>query len=773
MIFLDFCCIIPWYMMERVMEERKIIHFHISGMHCASCARTIERGLEAVNGVRYAHVDLSTEEAEVCLDPVKVTPALVSSTIEALGYTPDMESEMNEAGLGGDRSNERKKEEETFRRRFLLSALFGVPLMILAMGPHLGLMALPVNAHLMSQFALTTLIMLICGTFFIRGIMGAIKTKRANMDTLIALGSGAAYLYSSFETALFFLGIRTGHPEVYFEAAGVLLMFILLGKWIEARARMKVALSYGRLKTLLPDTAVVIRNHKETEIPIKNLVPGDIVLVKPGQKIPLDGVIVKGYSSINESMLTGESIPVDKNEGDKVFGGTLNGQGSFRFKVTAARDKTLIAGIVKTIRDVQFSKPPIQHFADRVSEIFVPAVVVIALVTFLIWFWLVGATFGFSLKLAIAVLVVSCPCALGLATPTAIMMGSSVAAHHGILIKNTEVFEISRKINTLVLDKTGTVTLGRPVVQDVRFGTGSDEKTLLLEIGGIENQSEHALGEAITEFVRQHTDAPFPVPERFKTIPGKGIQATVNGKTFLIGKKIFLIEHKVEIRNELARYASGKEKEGVTVVWVAMGNILTGVISLTDPLREDSKESVRRLSHMVKKLVLLSGDNQASVTAVGKELGIEDVIANVLPDNKHTKIIELQRKRLCVAMVGDGINDAPALAQADIAIAMGRGTDLALETADIVILGPRFRGVADSFEICRKTFGKIRQNMMWALGYNLIGIPLAAGVFYPFTGWLLTPVFAGAAMAFSSVAVVFNSLSLSYLPLFNQKFKQK
>jgi Cu+-exporting ATPase len=643
------------------------------------------------------------------------------------------------------------KDEVTYwHNRFVVSLAFGIPLLYLAMAEWLGLPMPKFYAMPMAtvQFLLATPIMLAGWPFFVSGIPALLR-RAPNMDTLISLGTLAAYGWSVVVGVFAFLGRQIG--ELYFEIAGVLLLFIILGNYLEAITKGKTGEAIKKLLGLQAKTASVIRKGREIEIPVDEVKPGDIVLVKPGQKIPVDGLVVEGDSSVDESMISGESIPVEKTKGSKVIGATMNKTGSFTFRATKVGKDTVLAQIVRLVQEAQASKAPIQHLADRVAYYVVPAVIAISILSLLTWV-LLGYPFSFSLVSFVAVLIIACPCAIGLATPTAIMVGTGLGAERGILFKNAAALQAAHELDTVVFDKTGTLTKGEPELTDI-IPLGKFKSDQLLHwAASLEKKSEHPLAEAILRAVQGRQLLPVT---NFRAVPGKGVQGIVNGRHALLGNRALMGDIAFDkVEPVLQRL----ENEGKTAVFFAVGREIAGLIAVADTLKQSSKAAVRQLQGLGKRLVLLTGDNERVARAIAQQVGISEVIAGVLPRQKVEKIKELQEQGRTVGMVGDGINDAPALTQSDVGIAIGSGTDVAIESGDIVLIKEDLRDVAEAMRISAYTLRKIKQNLFWSFIYNAIGIPIAAGVLYPWTGWQLSPIIAGAAMAFSSVSVVVNSL---------------
>lgn len=727
------------------MTQEKIIS--LGGMHCASCAQLIERRLRKVPGVERAVVNYGTERAHVSYASDTVTTDQLIKAVVAAGY----QGSVLDRGHNTE-SMDKEAEIKKIRRTFWISLGLAIPVLILSMGMLIipGIEMIPYRGWL--QFLFATPIQFWSGWQFYRGSWDALRSRTANMDSLIALGTSAAYGYS----VVVVVGLIEG--EVYFEIGSILIAFVLLGKWLEARAKGKTNEAVKKLMGLAPKTAIVIRDGVEQEISMDQVQVGDVIRVKPGAKIPVDGTVEEGHSSVDESMVTGESIPIEKNPNDVVIGGTINTHGSFTYIATKVGKDTLLSGIIRLVEQAQASKAPIQRFADRVSAYFVPTVIAISLITFISWYFLAGQQFVPSLMAFVAVLVIACPCALGLATPTAIITGTGLGASRGILIKGGEALEAARKIDTVIFDKTGTLTNGKPTVTDVRVTPGNDEQMVIAVAASIEKQSEHPLAEAIVKHAEALNMALYHVTD-FAAIPGHGVRGIVGGVDTLLGNKTLMIDEGIDIAG-LAPHIEKMELGGKTVMLLAQNKKLTGCIAVADTVKETSAAAVAQLKKMKIEVVMITGDNTQTATAIAGQVGITHVLAEVLPHEKSYQVEQLQSIGKNVAFVGDGINDAPALAQADLGIAIGSGTDVALETGQIVLVKNDLRDVARGIRLSRKTFRKIVQNLFWALVYNVAGIPIAAGIFFPIFGWQLRPELAGAAMAFSSVSVVTNSLLL-------------
>lgn len=717
----------------------------ISGMSCAACAARIEKKLGKMEGVQKAVVNLASEKAAVEYDSSLIKVQDMIKAVEALGYGAERAEE-----VGADREKEqREKEIRRLRLELIVSAVLSSPLLF-AMVLMLFNADLPPFHDPYFQLAAATPVQFIIGFRFYKNAYFALRAKSANMDVLIAMGTTAAYFFSIYNA--FFAPMEHGvmMKELYFEAGAVIITLILLGKYLEAVAKGRTSDAIKKLMGLQAKTARVIRNGEELDIPIEEVEVGEIIIVRPGEKVPVDGKILDGNSSVDESMLTGESLPVEKKAGDYVIGATINKFGTFRFEATKVGKDTALSQIIRMVEDAQGSKAPIQKIADKVSGVFVPVVIAIALVTFIIWY-LVSGNLTSAIISAVSVLVIACPCALGLATPTAIMVGTGKGAENGILIKGGEHLEMTYKLDAVVLDKTGTITKGKPEVTDV-IALGSMDDDEILRIASItEKSSEHPLGAAIYEKGKNDCGA-LPDPEEFEAIPGRGVMAIVEGKMIYIGTRKLMLEKEVDVGRADA-IAAALEDEGKTAMLMAADGSLEAVIAVADTLKENSKEAIDELKKMGIDVYMITGDNKRTAAAIARQAGITNVLAEVLPENKAEEVDKLKKLGKKVAMVGDGINDAPALATADIGMAMGTGTDVAIEAADITLMRGDLMMIPAAIRLSRRTIRKIKQNLFWAFIYNIIGIPFAAF-------GLLNPMIAGGAMAFSSVSVVTNSLSL-------------
>ncbi len=717
----------------------------ITGMSCAACSAKIEKKLNKTDGIEQANVNLATGRASVEYDVTKVKINDIIKIIQDLGYSAQRAEEINQ-----DKERERsEKEINTLKLSLIISAVLSTPLVLAMLLSMLNIPLLSFLHNSYFQLAVATPVQFIIGFRFYKHAYYALRSKSANMDVLISMGTSAAYFFSLYN--VFFEEVQQGMMKnLYFEAAAVIITLILLGKYLEAVAKGKTSDAIKKLMGLQAKTARVIRNGIEEDIPIEEVMLGDIVVVRPGEKLPVDGKIIEGSSSIDESMLTGESIPVEKKAGDYVIGATINKVGTFRFEATKIGKDTALSQIIKMVEDAQGSKAPIQKIADQVSGIFVPVVVGIALVTFLIWYLTTGDITQAIIS-SVAVLVIACPCALGLATPTAIMVGTGKGAENGILIKGGEHLETAYKLNAVVLDKTGTITKGQPEVTDIVV-LGKFDKSEILKLAAItEKSSEHPLGVAIYEYGKKEFNL-IGDPDKFEAIPGRGVKSVVDNRVIYMGTRKLMKEQDIAMDNVEAAIAK-LEDEGKTAMLMAIDNTLEAMIAVADTLKESSKEAIDELQKMGIDVYMITGDNKRTANAIAKQVGITNVLAEVLPENKAEEVEKLMAKGKIVAMVGDGINDAPALATANIGMAMGTGTDVAIEAADITLMRGDLRTIPAAIRLSRKTMRKIKQNLFWAFFYNIIGIPFAAF-------GLLNPMIAGGAMAFSSVSVVTNSLSL-------------
>lgn len=747
-------------------EQSERVDLPIKGMTCAACARRIERRLSKTVGVESANVNFATSRATVEYDPERTAVSNLISAVRDVGYDVDEPDSEQEA---------RREEYLELRRKFIVAAVLSLPVLIIAMS-HGRIAALNFRGSEWLQLFLTAPVVFYSGAQFYRGAWAALRHRAADMNTLIATGTGAAFIYSVAATIFpkFFAAASSHSGEmmtmaertvvpVYFEAASVIIALILLGRMLESRARGRTGEAIRGLLKLQARLARVVRNNEELEIPVEEVASGDLVIVRPGEKIPVDGVVVEGSSAVDESMLTGESMPVEKLAGDEVFGATINKTGSFKFRATKVGKETALQQIVRMVEEAQGSKAPIARLADIISGIFTPIVICIAIATFVIWFVAAPVEVRFTMALVnfVSVLIIACPCALGLATPTAIMVGTGKGAESGVLIKGGESLEVAHKLDVIVLDKTGTITRGEPVVSDVLVNEHGNFKReeLLRLVASAEQRSEHPLGDAVVRRARA-LNLTLSEPARFNAIAGHGLEAEVDGHKILLGNLRLMSERGLAL-NGFDASAAEMSGEGKTPVFVSVDDNLVGVIAVADEVKPESARAVASMKKLGLEVLMMTGDNRRTALSVARQVGIERVLAEVLPDKKANEIKRLQlEEQKVVGMVGDGINDAPALAQADVGIAIGAGTDVAIEASDITLIRNDLGGVVTAIELSRATIRTIKQNLFWAFIYNVIGIPVAAGALYPFTGWLLSPILASAAMSLSSVSVVTNSLRL-------------
>ena len=739
----------------------------IGDMTCAACAQRVEKCIKKLDGVESVSVNFASEKAFVSYDPGLLRLSDIRAAVKKAGYKMLDDEKPKEA----DRY--KKNEIKIQRIKFAIAAIFSLPLLYIAMVPMAGFINLPFAQelhHMMQNFPLAYAL---TGLFLTLPVIGAgykfytvgyksLWRRSPNMDSLIAIGTSAAFLYSLYNTLQIAAGRFEAVDSLYFESAGVIITLVMLGKYLESVSKGKTGEAIKKLIELAPASALIVHNGAEMEIPVNEVEIGDMVVIKPGAKIPVDGTITEGFTSIDESMLTGESMPVDKNPGDPVYAASLNTTGRIVFRAEKVGSDTVLAQIIRMVENAQGSKAPIAKIADKVSGYFVPAVCIIALAAGIAWFFGSGYDVQFSLTIFISVLVIACPCALGLATPVAVMAGTGIGAEKGIFIKSGEALELAHKINTVVLDKTGTITEGRPVVTDVIQMRNEEEESgnLFLQLAAsAERGSEHPLGRAIAAKAAAANLMLFDV-ENFISITGQGIEAVVKGRNVLAGNQM-LMEAKNIALNDLQEDSNRLANEGKTPVYVAVKGRLAGIVAVADAVKPTSRAAVEKLHRMGIKVIMITGDNQKTADAIAKQVGIEKVLSGVLPDAKANAIAELQAGgKTLVAMVGDGINDAPALAQADIGIAIGSGADIAIESAGIVLMHSDLMDVPQAVDLSKKTIRIIKQNLLWAFGYNVAGIPIAAGLLHLFGGPLLNPVIAAAAMSLSSVSVIANALRL-------------
>lgn len=730
----------------------------IEGMTCASCVKAVERATRKLEGVERADVNYATETLSISYEPSMIRLAEIKAAVEKAGY------QARDEEITVDADKERKDQEmKLLWKKFIISALFTIPLFIISMGHMVGL---PLPGFISPEinpmgFALIQLFLtipvIIAGHKFYTVGFKALVRKSPNMDSLIAIGTSAAFLYGVFATVKILGGDPSYAHDLYFESAAVIITLITLGKYLESVSRGKTSEAIKKLMGLAPKTATIVRGGKEMEVTIEEVEVGDIILVKPGEKMPVDGQVVGGTTSVDESMLTGESIPVEKNVGDKIIGASINKNGTIQYKATKVGKDTALAQIIKLVEDAQGSKAPIAKMADIISGYFVPIVIALAVIAGIGWY-AYGETAIFALTIFISVLVIACPCALGLATPTAIMVGTGKGAEYGVLIKSGDALETAHKVQTVVFDKTGTITEGKPVVTDIVVINGMTQEDLLQLAASGEKGSEHPLGEAIVKDAEEKNLSLKKV-DFFNAIPGHGIEVEIEGKNILLGNRKLMVERDISLEN-LEETSHKLAEEGKTPMYIAIENKISGIIAVADIMKESSKRAIEKLHEMGIEVAMITGDNKRTAEAIAKQVGIDRVLAEVLPEEKANEVKKLQLEGKKVAMVGDGINDAPALAQADIGIAIGSGTDVAMESADIVLMRSDLMDVPTAIQLSKKTIRNIKENLFWAFGYNTLGIPIAMGVLYIFGGPLLNPMIAGAAMSFSSVSVLLNALRL-------------
>ncbi len=738
----------------------------LKGMSCASCANSIETAIQQVPGVNSAQVNFAAEQASVEYDERNTNLEKIQSAVADAGYEASEKEDLSIGKENAQEQEERKAQQKALLTKTIVSGVIGSVLILgtlpMMLGVHIP--GWPMFLHnFWLQLVLATPVFW-CGQSFYVGAWKALTHRAANMNTLVALGTGAAYLYSIFVT-LFpgFLAAQGLEPEVYYEASVVIIALLLLGRYLENRARGQMSDAICQLMGLQANTARVVRQGEEIDLPLEEVVAGDVVVVRPGEKIPVDGEIVEGSSTVDESMVTGEPVPVKKGQGEEVIGATINKTGSFRFKASRVGKDTVLAQIVQLVQDAQGSKAPIQKLADQVTGWFVPVVIAIALLTFILWFNITGNT-TLALLTTVGVLIIACPCALGLATPTSIMVGTGKGAENGILIKDAESLERAHRLQAVVVDKTGTLTEGKPTVTDyltVRGTADRNEIKLLQMAAAVERNSEHPLAEAVVNYARSQgiDQKKLTGVQDFDAVTGRGVQGTINGHLVQIGTDRWMQSLNIDTRS-LQSQRQAWEAAAKTTAWIAVDGEAEGLMGISDALKKTSARAVSALQKMGLEVVMLTGDNQQTAEAIAQEVGIRRVFAEVRPDQKVEQIKQLQSEGKQVAMVGDGINDAPALAQADVGISIGTGTDVAIAASDITLISGDLQGIVTAIQLSKATIANIRQNLFFAFVYNVAGIPIAAGILYPIFGWLLNPIIAGAAMAFSSVSVVTNALRL-------------
>ncbi len=757
------------------MNQKTVLK--IFGMHCASCAFNIESILKKEAGIKSANINFASEKLYLEFDETEINIAGIKKIIRNSGYKAAEETVEKE--VREDKEKEKTREAQKLKKHFFFALIFGLPVIYMAMGEMLGLPMPKVfeNYGTVIQFVLATSVIISCFNIWISGFKRLLRLS-PDMDSLIFIGTAAAYFYSLTASVLIFLDAEI-EAHFYYESAAMILVFISLGKYLDAITKRKTGEAIKKLIGLQPKEATVIKNDKEMKIPVSSVKVGDIVLVRPGEKIPVDGIVIDGYSGVDEKAVTGESIPVEKKKGDEIIGATINKTGVLKFRAVRVGEKTLLFQIIKIVEEATGSKAPIQFLADKASFYFVPFVIVAAVFAFVAWL-LSGQSFSFALIIFVTVLIIACPCALGLATPTAVMMGTGLAAKNGILIKNSRALEMARKVSMVIFDKTGTLTKGEPVATDIlsvadfpnfpscrpeggfqfpkKIQTPNANELKILQIAAsVEKNSEHPLAQAIVNEANKK-QINFLDVKNFQAVPGQGVLADLENKKIFFGTRKLMANNQINLTAVEEKAIIILEKQGKTAIILAQDKAVIGIIAVADTLKDYSKEAVETLHKMGKKVAIITGDNERVGRAIARQVGIDRVLSDVLPQEKSAEIKKLQDEGNVVAMVGDGINDAPALAQADLGIALGSGADVAMEAGEIVLIKDDLRDVVMAIDLSEYVFNKIKQNLFWAFFYNIIGIPLAAGILYPFTGWLLNPVIASAAMAFSSVSVISNAL---------------
>ena len=748
---------------ELIAQEGKTQTFAIEGMTCASCAQTIEKAVGKLSGVDKASVNLATEKMQVSYNPSAISVSDVTGAVSNSGYAAVLETTDTQDNSRAEKREKKEKRMKQLSNRFGISIIFTIPVLIISMGPMVG-MPLPnivdpmINAFNFSllQLILTLPIMVVSWEYFQKGFKTLFK-GHPNMDSLIALGTASAFVYSLAATIRTGLGYGNFSDLLYYEVTGVILTLHTLGLFLEERSKGQMSSAIEKLVNLAPKTARVIRNGVEQEITVDEVALGDVIRVRPGESMPVDGVVVEGRTSVDESMLTGESIPVEKESGDEVIGASINKNGSIDYRATRVGSDTTLSQIIKLVEDAQGSKAPIARMADIITGYFVPIVIALAVLAGIAWL-IAGQSGIFVLSVIITTLVIACPCALGLATPTSIMVGTGKGAEHGVLIKSGEALETTHNLDTIVFDKTGTLTEGKPIVTDILVTPLITKENLLYYAASGETGSEHPLGEAIVQKSKEE-NMTLAKPDHFEAIPGYGIRVEIEGKDMYIGNRKLMLEQKIDL-SSMEKESDRLADEGKTPMYLSVDGELAGIIAVADTLKENSMKAVKELRRRGVEVIMITGDNKRTAKAIAKQVGIDSVLSEVLPEDKAEEVKKLQEAGKKVAMVGDGINDAPALAQADVGIAVGSGTDVAIESADIVLMRNDLTAVLTAIDLSHATLRNIKQNLFWAFAYNLVGIPVAMGLLYIFGGPLMSPMFAAVAMSFSSVSVLLNALRL-------------
>ncbi|WP_313094729.1 heavy metal translocating P-type ATPase [Streptococcus parasuis] len=748
---------------KMIAQEGTTQTFAIEGMTCASCAQTIEKAVGKLSGVDKASVNLATEKMQVSYNPSAISVSDVTGAVSNSGYAAVLETTDTQDNSRAEKREKKEKRMKQLLNRFGISIIFTIPVLIISMG-HMAGMPLPnivdpmINAFNFSllQLILTLPIMVVSWEYFQKGFKSLFK-GHPNMDSLIALGTAAAFVYSLAATIGTGLGYGNFSDLLYYEVTGVILALHTLGLFLEERSKGQMSSAIEKLVNLAPKTARVIRNGVEQEITVDEVALGDVIRVRPGESMPVDGVVVEGRTSVDESMLTGESIPVEKKSGDEVIGASINKNGSIDYRATRVGSDTTLSQIIKLVEDAQGSKAPIARMADIITGYFVPIVIALAVLAGIAWL-IAGQSGIFALSVIITTLVIACPCALGLATPTSIMVGTGKGAEHGVLIKSGEALETTHNLDTIVFDKTGTLTEGKPIVTDILVTPLITKENLLYYAASGETGSEHPLGEAIVQKSKEE-NMTLAKPDHFEAIPGHGIRVEIEGKDMYIGNRKLMLEQKIDL-SSMEKESNRLADEGKTPMYLSVDGELAGIIAVADTLKENSMKAVKELRRRGVEVIMITGDNKRTAKAIAKQVGIDSVLSEVLPEDKAEEVKKLQEAGKKVAMVGDGINDAPALAQADIGIAVGSGTDVAIESADIVLMRNDLTAVLTAIDLSHTTLRNIKQNLFWAFAYNLVGIPVAMGLLYIFGGPLMSPIFAAVAMSFSSVSVLLNALRL-------------